>query len=322
MLKQYWTNKSLSHQAALTAMAFIMLFTGIAFGAKMASAATLKPLSIVTGDTLKVSDLFDGVTRNASYVIGAAPAPGQGMTLNARTLYRISTSLDLGWRPLSTSDQVVIRRQASVVSYNTIEKKLRNTLKNKGVTGKFALSLTSGKPTITLPDDLPENVEISSIDFDVQKDYFRATLVAPSIDNPVKKVQVSGLVERIVTVPVLRGNLKNGDIINMNDIQMIEVPQQSLQHNIIMDAEEIIGLTPRRIVYAGKFILEGSLGRPLLVDRGDKISISFQEGPLLLTAKGRALESGAKGDLIRVTNVNSSRTVDAIVVADHQVMAQ
>lgn len=322
MLTTYWKKTPLTHKAVLSALALIIMSVGITIGTKVAFAATLKSVSIVEGETLKLGDIFDGVTRNADYVIGAAPRPGQDMTLNARTLYRIAVALDLSWRPLSSSDQVVIRRQAVVVNYNKIEDTLRNALKKKGIEGRFNLTLNSGKPTIVLPNNNPEHVEISSIDFDVQKDYFRATLVAPSIDNPIKKIQVSGMVERLVSIPVLRNNLQNGNIIGENDIKMIEITQKSLQHNIILKAEDMIGLTPRRMAYAGKFLLDGSLHRPLLINRGDKVSITFREGPLVLTAKGKALQSGAKGDFVRVTNINSSRTVDAIVTGDHQVVAQ
>jgi flagella basal body P-ring formation protein FlgA len=322
MLLRYWNKTSLTHKATLVAMTLMVMSVGITLGTKAAFAATLKPISIVEGETLKLGDIFDGVTRNADYVIGAAPQPGQDITLNARTLYRIAVALDMPWRPLSSSDQVIVRRQAAVVSYNEIERTLRKALKNKGVDGRFDIALNSGKPTIILPKNFPEKVEISVIDFDVQKDYFRATLVAPSIDNPIKKIQVSGMVDRIASIPVLRSNLQNGDIISANDIKMIDVPQKSIQHNIIINAEDMIGLTPRRIAYAGKFIIDGSLGRPILINRGEKVSITFREGPLVLTARGKALQSGAKGDLVRVTNINSSRTVDAIVIGDNQVLAQ
>lgn len=175
---------------------------------------------------------------------------------------------------------------------------------------------------MVLPNDLPQNVEISALHYDNQKDYFQATIVAPSIGNPVKKMLVSGMVERMVKVPVLHGNLQNGDIIGTNDIKIIDVPQKSLQHNIIMDADDLIGMTPRRMAYAGKFILDGTLQRPQLVSRGDKVSITFTEGPLILTAKGKALQSGAKGDIVRVTNINSSRTVDAYVSGENQVVVR
>ncbi len=322
MLNRFLEQTSLTTKATLLAMALVVCSAAITLSAKSAMAATLKSVSIINGDTLTVSDLFDGVTHNADYVIGAAPAPGQDMTLNARTLYRIAVALDLSWRPNSSTDQITIRREASIVPYDTIQKTLRNELKNKGISGKFNLSLNSGKPSIILPNDLPKNVEVSSMDYDAQKDYFRATLVSPSIDNPVKKISVTGMIERIASIPVLRNNLQNGDIINANDIDMIDVSQNSLQHNVMMDAEAMIGLTPRRMVHAGKYILEGSLSRPLLIERGEPVNITFREGPLVLNAKGKALESGAKGDLVRVTNTNSSRTIAAIVTGENQVVVQ
>ncbi len=322
MILRYWNKTLLAHKAIVILMALIMVCAGILIGTKVAFAATLKPISIVEGETLKLGDIFDGVERHKAYVIGAAPQPGQDMTLNARTLYRIASALDVNWRPLSSSDQIVIRRQAAVIPSDMIEETLRNALKDKGVVGKFKLMMNTKKPTIVLPNNLPETVEISAIDFDVQKDYFTATLAAPSADNPVKKLQISGLVERVVSIPVLRNNLSNGDVIGANDIKMIEVPQKSIQHNIVMNAEDMIGLTPRRMAYAGKYVLDGSLHHPILVKRGDKVSITYKQGPLVLTAKGKALQSGSKGDLVRVTNVNSSRSVDAFVTGSHQVTAQ
>lgn len=318
----FWEQTSMTTRATLLALAMLASFVVAIIGAKTAYAATLKPVSVVSSDLLKVSDLFDGVTRNADYVIGAAPQPGQDMTLNARTLYRIASALDISWRPNSTNDQITVRREATVIPYSKIESTLRNELKNKGVSGRYDLTLNKGKPSIILPVDANEEVVLSSMDFDVQKDYFSATLVAPSLENPLKKIQVSGKIDRLISVPVLSQNLRNGDIIGQNDIQMVEISQGELQHGIIMQADDIIGMTPRRFAYAGKFIMDGSLIRPQLVDRGEPVSITFQEGPLVLTAKGKALQSGAKGDLVRVTNINSSRTIDAIVIGDNQVKVQ
>jgi flagella basal body P-ring formation protein FlgA len=36
---------------------------------------------------------------------------------------------------------------------------------------------------------------------------------------------------------------------------------------------------------------------------------------LLLTAKGQALEDGAKGETIRIMNTQSNRTIEAVVTA-------
>jgi flagella basal body P-ring formation protein FlgA len=319
MIKYFWSKTSLTFKITFVILtlitgAFITVLT-----AQKAMAANLKSVSVINDDVLRLGDIFDGITRNADYVIGAAPKPGQDMVLNARTLYRIAVAMDLPWRPQTTGDQIVIRREATVVSYPTIENTLRNELKKKGVQGNFKVNLNNGKPTMILPKELPEHVEISSIEYDTQKDYFKASLVAPSRENPVRKIDVNGFVERLVKVPVLRTNLRNGDIIGENDVELIEVSQKNLQHDLILDKEDLIGMTPRRFGYAGKMVLAGTLERPQLVERGDKVTIAFKEGPLLLTAKGRALQSGAKGDLIRIKNINSSRAVDAIVVGQNHV---
>lgn len=288
----------------------------------IANAASLKSVSIVESDVLKVSDIFDGVTHNANYVIGAAPHPGEDMTLNARTLYRIAKALDLGWKPVSAQEQITVRRDATVISYADIERKLKSKIEEKGVHGHYSFSLNNGKPSMVIPASFNPSIEITQFEYDTQKDIFTATLVSPSRSNPIKKMSVSGSIERLVTVPVLRSSLQNGDIIGKNDINLINVPQDKLQHDVVMDENKLIGMTPRRVVHAGKFVLNGMLQRPQIVGRGEPITIEFKSGSLTLTAKGRALQDGAKGDLIRVKNMNSNLTVDAIITASNQVKVQ
>lgn len=322
MLDKLWNEKSTTVRLTYVIVAAILISIGSFISIKSASAASLKSVSVINGDKLTLGDIFDNLEYNANYVIGPAPQPGQDMTLNARTLYRIATALDLSWRPTSTHDQIVIRREATIISYDVIEDSLRKSLKSKGVHGHFNLKLNNGKPSIVLPHDMNENVEVSAITYDRGRDYFKATLVAPSKDNPIKKININGTIDRLTSVPVLTTNLQNGDIVGENDIQMIEISQHDVQHNMITNKDDMIGLTPRRIAYAGKFLQDGSLIKPQLVSRGSHVSITFTEGPLILTAKGKALQSGAKGDIVRVTNTNSSRTVDAIVAAENQVIVR
>lgn len=76
------------------------------------------------------------------------------------------------------------------------------------------------------------------------------------------------------------------------------------------------------MAHAGKYMIKGKLQKPQLVDRGEPVTITYRQGVLLLTAKGKAMQSGAKGDIVRVTNVNSSKTIDATVIGSNQVVAR
>jgi len=322
MVRLFWTEKSMTLRFIFLCLAVVIASFFSIFISKASQAASLKSVAVISDNTIKLGDLFDNLPHNAEYVIGPAPQPGKDMTLNARTLYRIASALDLSWRPSSTTDQIIVRREATVVPYELIESKLRNNLKNQGVSGRYNINLSTKKPAIVLPFDMDENVEISSLSYDRNKDYFKATLVAPSVDNPVQRIKVSGIIDRLVTVPILSKNLRNGDVIGDGDIEMIEISQNDLQHNMVTNKEKMIGMTPRRIAYAGKFVQDGTLIKPQLVQRGESVNITFTEGSLVLSAKGKALQSGAKGDIVRVTNANSSRTVDAIVSGSHQVIVR
>ena len=194
-------------------------------------------------------------------------------------------------------------------------------MKEKGLSGAFEVKLNNGKPSLTLPNDTPETVEVLAMTYDRSNDLFNATLVAPSIENPLKKMSVTGIVDRQVMVPILSNTLQNGDIIGANDVEMVEISQHDVQNNMIMDADDLIGMTPRRVAYAGKYLQKGGFQKPQLVERGEAVFITYTRGPLVLTAKGKALQSGAKGDIVRVTNINSSRTIDATVNGTNQVLA-
>ncbi len=319
MIRLFWTGKSLSLRLMFLSMAVVIASFASLFVINKAHAASLKSVSVISSDVLTLGDLFDNVERNADYVIGPAPLPGKDMTLNARTLYRIATALDLSWRPASTADQITVRREATVIPFNDIENSLRDALEEEGVSGHFGVKLSSGEPSIILPTDMPAQVDVSEFKYDRNRDYFHATLVAPSKDNPIKEIRVSGQVNRLTNVPVLITTLQNGDIIGENDIEMVEISQSDIQHNMITSKKAMIGMTPRRVAYAGKFLQNGALIKPQLVKRGDSVGITFREGALTLNAKGKALQSGAIGDIVRVTNSNSSRTVDAVVSGQNQV---
>jgi len=320
MMQDFWTESSLSFKAALLLVALLSLSVGIAWGTKAATAATLKPVSIIEGEVLRASDIFDGISGHADRVIGAAPQPGQDMVLNARTLYRIAVAMNLPWRPSSMNEQVTIRREANLVPFKTIESSLKNKIQNNGLSDDFNLVFYNQSPTITLPNDVESNIEIASLDLDLQSDSFSAVAVAPSKDNPLKKINLSGKIERLVSVPVFRTALQNGDVIGENDLDWVQIPVRELQHNAMTKKEDLIGMTPRRIIYPGKFVLKGTLEKPQLVQRGENITIFFSRGPLRLSAKGKALQSGAIGDTVRVTNDASSRTITARVSGTKEVI--
>lgn len=289
-------------------------------GTRAALAASVKDIAIVTGDRLTVGDLFDGVAQNADYVLGPSPQPGKDMVLDARTLYRIASALKLDWQPASSAEQVIVRRAATLIPASAIESALEKALSEQpGLNDKFTLTMHNAPDNIVLPQGESASVEVAAITYDPTRDMFDATLAAPSKDNPLKKISVTGQVERVIAIPVLKNSLRNGDVIGIQDIDWVDVPSRNIQRDMMTQEKDVVGYTPRRIISSGKPIVAGDLQQPLLVSRGEEVTIMFADGPLLLSTKGKAMQNGAKGDYVRVTNINSNKSFDAYVTGSREV---
>jgi flagella basal body P-ring formation protein FlgA len=300
----------------------------IAFGAfvLMASAhkvlaASLKAEGIVQGDHLLLGDIFDGV-ENADYVLGPAPQPGKDMVLNARTLYKIASALNVDWKPANSTEQIVLRREAVIIPQTAINALLEDKIRENGVKEGFNIQYVSAADHIVLPAGEEETAEVTSLQFDAQNDSFKAVVVAPSAQNPLKKINVSGHIDRMVSVPVLKNTLKNGDIIGGNDIDYLELPKNRVSNGVLVNEGDIMNMTPRRTIASGKPIMSNDLEQPKMVDRGEAITLIFSTGAMTLTAKGKSLQSGAMGDTVRVTNLDSNKNLQGTVTAHREVTIQ
>ena len=116
--------------------------------------------------------------------------------------------------------------------------------------------------------------------------------------------------------------MRNGDVITMNDINWVEMALDKVARNNVVDAEQLIGMTPRRFVNSQTPIRLSDIQAPEVVKKGNAVTMLLDTGKLQLTSKGRALENGAKGDLIRIANSTSNRVIEAIVEDDNLVRVQ
>lgn len=300
------------------AVALMMMF----FFINNAKAVDLKKNSVIEGSVITLGDIFYNLPRNQDKVLGPAPRPGTNMVLNARTLMRVAQALDLPWRPLSSNDHIVIERAATLVSKDEIEERLTSAIKDSGHKGNFELSLPTSTTEIIMPQDQPGTFEISDLNVDTVNERFDAILYAPSKASPVQTMRISGAMHAVVDVPVLAGTMRNGHVIKARDITFQKERAKRLNHDVILNPENLIGMTPRRMVIEGQAIKVSEVEAPQIVRRGQNVTITFKSGAMVLTAMGKALENGSKGDLIRVVNANTSRTVAATITAEKEVRVQ
>lgn len=136
-----------------------------------------------------------------------------------------------------------------------------------------------------------------------------------SVNGVVKnKVRLSGWVDVFESVVCACRNLKKGEIIKEDDLCLVRKNISRLSSNIVTDTSKVVGLMVKHTIRKEACIKEWMLEKPLIVQRGDIITILAESGNLRVTAPGRVLAKGHMGELIRVQNSMSNKVIYAKVV--------
>lgn len=132
------------------------------------------------------------------------------------------------------------------------------------------------------------------------------------------------MVRLIVSCFVLLASSVRADVVVAT--QTIRAKQIiTFEHVVVKNAElagtfsnldDVVGLEARVAIYAGRPIRTGDIGPPAIVDRNDIVTLAYQHGSLVIRTEGRALGRGAVGDLVRVLNLSSHKTLSGLIKAD------
>ena len=149
-----------------------------------------------------------------------------------------------------------------------------------------------------------------------------AAIVEQTAAPPTAPVVEEDAVPTVIEVPVLLHRVRPAEIITAADIGWIEVANDRRTNDIVLALDELIGMSPRRAITPSEPVRLMDLQPPTLVARGTYVTMTLQSGPILMTARGRALDDGAAGATIRVLNIDTDRTVFATVSGPETVVIE
>lgn len=292
---------------------FRRLLMMVAMTAVMASKAWAGDIapkydSTVTADVVTVGDVFDGVTRSAEHVLAPAPALGEELKLSAYDLKRIADAFGYDWQPQSNMDQVVIRRDALEIDRYQIEAALQEKLSQTLPGRRFELALDNNSRGFYVPPAETAALEVLDMSTDVSRAQFRATVAAGDTQRIV-----SGQFFLLTEVPVLQNPVRSGDVISSADVTYVDIREKDLSAKAVLDASQLVGKSARRSLPALRTLSASDVTEPLLVKKGELVTVTLQNSVLHLTAQGKALENGSAGAVVRVLNTASNQILEGVV---------
>jgi flagella basal body P-ring formation protein FlgA len=168
-----------------------------------------------------------------------------------------------------------------------------------------SVTLQSAVPAIASPH---ARIAVDEIDFDPRSRRFTAM-----VESGLERMQVAGRFVATLHVPVPRQRLAAGRAIEPADIQLVEMEASRLAGDIVDVAEDVVGMAAKRDLAPGQPIRARDLTRPILVAKGAMVTMVLQSPLMTLTAAGRAVEGGGRGDVITVLNLQSKKSVFATI---------
>ena len=106
-------------------------------------------------------------------------------------------------------------------------------------------------------------------------------------------------------VAVMANDLAPGKVLADEDL-LLERHDVSAIADSIGDPQEAVGMSGKRALRAGEVLRRAVLTAPTLVKRGQPVVIIARHEQVEVSMAGDALDSGARGDAVRVRNANGT----------------
>lgn len=129
---------------------------------------------------------------------------------------------------------------------------------------------------------------------------------------------VPAKITKVPLVVVATRALVPGDVVQRTDVQL--APGKESGDDILFHSfDEVVGLQARRALVEGQPIKQDDVQSPLLVRRGDAVTVFARSAGIEVRTQGRAQEEGSKGDVIVIESLLTRERFMARVSGIHQV---
>lgn len=120
-----------------------------------------------------------------------------------------------------------------------------------------------------------------------------------------------------VDTPVLARTVEKGETLTAADFTSAALPPATARG--ATPPREAAGQEAVRRLAAGNPVRDNDIVAPRVIRRGEAVTITLVSGALRITTSGRALSEAARGQPVRVLNLSTNRTLDAVADTPGQV---
>jgi flagella basal body P-ring formation protein FlgA len=309
------------------AIAFLMLVAlGCDADAQSATAPTprLKELVTVTSDVVRIGDLVENAGAAADIPVFRAPDLGETGSV---PISRITAALlphDVSDVDTAGLTEVVVTRLSRAITARDVTERIARAFSGQygfGNTQNLSVILDRDVRTMHVEAGATGGLSVSRMKADPRTGRFDISLEIPGSAAARRlPLRFTGTVSETLETAILMRALRSGETIKASDVTTERRPKSEIG-NESMSLEQAIGLAAKHPMRAGQALRSNDLMRPQVVQRNEAVTLTYEVPGILLTVRGKALETGAVGDIVGVLNIQSNRTIQAVVTGPGRVAA-
>ncbi len=179
------------------------------------------------------------------------------------------------------------------------------------------------------PPNIPDSITVPAGDITIRAEipygirYNTPTLVSliiTSTQGYSNTIGLSFIIRKFERVVVAAQDIAVNEPLHAGNLRYERRTVSNMAQGYKTDIRQIIQLVPKQRITAGMVINDYMLRKPIIIKRGQMINIVARLGNIEVGALGQAMQNGSNGQLIRVRNLNSKKTVVAKVIDGTTVM--
>ena len=201
----------------------------------------------------------------------------------------------------------------AVAGNPTLKQVIAQAIANRApAPGRYEVMLAA--PDSGLEAAAGDERKLERLNYNPANQSFQATFVYRNDLGNEERVSLAGTAWAVISVPTLVQDVVAGDTISSASLTSIEVPANRVASTMITAPDVLAGQVARRSIRAGTALFAMDFSKPVAVKKGDTITIIAERPGIRLSAQGKAMSNGSKGDIVTFMNTTSRRQVDARIV--------
>jgi flagellar basal body P-ring formation protein FlgA len=284
---------------------------------------TLRATVSVASEVVRIGDLVDNAGAVASIPIFRSPDVGTTGTVAA---YLVLEALRAhGIVDVSTNGihDIEVSREGRTISVKDIQASIIRAFlsQNRAIDPKnYVISFDRDAQPIYVEPTVTADLQVARGYFDPHSGRFDISFDLPgSVAARRMNLRYTGSLAEMMDAAVLKRALARGEIVRSADVTIERKPKAEIKGDAIASLDQIIGMQARTTLAPGQPLSQADLVKPERIKRDDNVTLVYEVPGILLTSRGKAMESGADGDVISVLNVQSNRTVQGTVTGPGRV---